>query len=225
MEHTEPAPLPPQPEISGGEVGQEDQSLQDIFRELPTYSMGDYIHLGDIFTRLEGRGHILLLVVLGIPATLVPGVSVAFGVALAFISGQMAFGSRPFLPRFLRERKMKTSNLLRINPKLIRMAGAMERILHPRLGAMFDPPWTMRLYGGVLLVLSLLLLLPLPIPFTNSLAGIPILIVSLGLLQRDGYALIAGMVAALAAVSAFVAIFVLGAEGASHLFDRFRPQF
>ena len=58
--------------------------------------------------------------------------------------------------------------------------------------------------------LAILLALPLPIPFSNLLAAIPILLISLALLEEDGAFLIAGYVAAIPCTAFFAALFLLG---------------
>jgi hypothetical protein len=199
------------------------KSLREIFLELPSYAQNDFLQLGQIFERLAGRGHALLLIVLGIPACLIPGVSVGFGVAILLLSFQMALGRKPFLPRLLRERKMRLSLYLKLQPRLVRIAGGLERLLHPRLLVLFSQPWMMRFYGSLILVLAFLLCLPLPIPFTNMLAGLPILILGIALLERDGVVMAFGLVVSLVSMVAFAAVLMMGAEGATRLWDHFWP--
>ena len=226
MQNLREAPIP-QPASVGAHHGLSlpalipAKSLREIFLELPDYAHDGYLRMGEIFERLAGRGHALLLIVLGIPACLIPGVSMAFGVAILLLSFQMALGRQPFLPKLLRDRKLRLSLFMRIQPRLVKIAGGLERLLHPRLPGFFRAPWMMQAYGALVVVLAALLCLPLPIPLTNSLAGLPILIIGIGLLERDGYAMIVGLVTSLFAIVTFSAILTLGVEGVHALFMHF----
>jgi hypothetical protein len=66
-----------------------------------------------------------------------------------------------------------------------------ERILRPRY-LLFTAPVFERLIGLVCLLLALLL--PLPIPFTNIPVALPIAIMALAVLERDGVYALVGLV-------------------------------
>ena len=67
-----------------------------------------------------------------------------------------------------------------------------------------------------------MLLLPLPIPFSNTIPAWGILLVSGGLLERDGGFIIAGHVASLLAIAFFVAIAIFGVEAVDFLWQWLR---
>ena len=83
----------------------------------------------------------------------------------------------------------------RIGPWLARA----ERLLRPRVLALSSPPMEY-FVGGVCLLLAIVLVLP--VPLGNMLPALAISLLALGVLERDGLWILAGL--ATAAVSAVV---------------------
>jgi len=78
----------------------------------------------------------------------------------------------------------------------------LERAMRPRLPVVTGPRWLNAVHLMVIVVAGLLLSLPLPIPFSNTLPGWTILLVAAGLMERDGWFVLAGY-AVLAATAVF----------------------
>ena len=89
----------------------------------------------------------------------------------------------------------------------------LEKFLRPRLTMLTDTPLLRQLHALLMLLAALTLLLPLPIPFTNSFPAWTILLIAAGLLERDGFFILAGYVVFVAGVFYFV---FLG-EATAHL--------
>jgi hypothetical protein len=69
----------------------------------------------------------------------------------------------------------------------------IERLVKPRLGFAAATPGARVLHGCGLILGGVLLMAPFGlVPFSNTLPGIAILLLALGLLERDGLLLIAG---------------------------------
>jgi hypothetical protein len=92
--------------------------------------------------------------------------------------------------------------VLRVAPWLERA----EKLLRPRVSALALPPVE---YGVGLVCLLLAIVLVLPIPLGNMLPALAISLLALGLLERDGFAISAGLLAA-AASSVVVSGVVFG---------------
>ena len=82
-----------------------------------------------------------------------------------------------------------------------RVARRFEHLVKPRLLALTGSPLVNSLHGVTLVLTVLLLMAPLPfVPLANTLPGIAIILVCLGIAERDGLLLLLGY--AVAAVSA-----------------------
>jgi hypothetical protein len=83
-----------------------------------------------------------------------------------------------------------------------RMALRFEHLVKPRLLALTGSTAVNSVHGATLVIAVLLLMAPLPfVPLANTLPGIAIMLMCLGLAERDGVLLLAGyLVAAVSAV-------------------------
>lgn len=178
-------------ELSGG------PALSEVLQQLADDGARERISVGDLLTALADRALGALLFVFACPNALpaLPGTSVILGAPLVLLAAQLAFNQQPWLPGFISRRSMARSDFQamigRIRPWLQRA----ERMLRPRAGALALPPMEY-LVGLVCLLLAIVVLLP--IPLGNMLPALAISILALGILERDGYWIVAGLVAATA---------------------------
>ena len=159
------------------------------------------ITLGDIVQGLADRGFAILMLLLALPTVLPvapPGLSAAFGLPLAAIAAQLALGrERPWLPAFLLRRSFQTSEFRRMIGRTNGILMRMEKVVRPRLPGLTG--WAQeRLIGLACTILGILL--ASPVPFTNVPLSFAIVFLSLGLLARDGLALVAGLVCSVGAI-------------------------
>ncbi|MFC5513859.1 exopolysaccharide biosynthesis protein [Massilia jejuensis] len=177
--------------LSGG------PALSEVLQQLADDGERERISVGDLLTALADRALGALLFVFACPNALpaLPGTSVILGAPLVLLAAQLAFNQRPWLPGFISKRSMARGDfqamIARIRPWLQRA----ERMLRPRAGALALPPMEY-LVGLVCLLLAIVVLLP--IPLGNMLPALAISILALGILERDGYWIIAGLVTAAA---------------------------
>lgn len=168
--------------------------------------------LGEILAALEDQGLALVLLLLAVPAVVpTPGVpaGMIFGTALAIIAVQMAAGARRFrLPApiaRLRIHRNRLENIVhRVGPRLARV----ERRLAPRWPGLTQPGPARQLLG--LVVCFMAVLVALPIPFGNTLPGLSVLAVALGLARCDGMAIAVGLALAVLACLASLVLVVSG---------------
>src|SRR5690606_9194972 len=99
----------------------------------------------------------------------------------------------PWLPRRLMERAVATANLVEAMKKGAEMFARLDRVIRPRLLPLTDGAVINRINGLGLTLGGILLLFPLGlVPFSNTLPGIAVLFLAVGILQRDGLFIIAG---------------------------------
>jgi hypothetical protein len=138
---------------------------------------------------LSGKGRLLILILLSLPFCLplpLPGMSVPFGLLIAFLGIRMTFGKGIWLPLRLLSKKIKTSLLKKIVKKTQWLMKKMQVWTHPRLQWMNIHP-VMKIVNGIIIsLLGLALALPIPIPFSNITAAWAIFIISFGIMKDDG---------------------------------------
>ena len=171
------------------------------------------LSIAQLVQALEGKGHAAIMAILALPFCFpiqVPGLSTPFGIVLIFSGLRIAFAQAPWLPRWLLVREIPEKTAHGLLEGLRKLASVAEKILHPRLTFLCRNSWLHRCHGLLVAFLAILLALPLPIPFSNLLAAVPILLISLALLEEDGAFLIAGYVAAVPCTVFFATLFLWG---------------
>jgi hypothetical protein len=123
---------------------------------------------------------------------------------LLLIAGQLALGRDClWLSRVVVNRSLARSDLKRIVDYGVPTSRRAERLLAPRLQLLLND----RLIGIACLLLAVILVLP--IPFANVPPSVGIAAFALGLVQRDGAAVLVGWLATL--VTLVIVVMVSGA--------------
>ena len=173
---------------------------------------GDRVSVGFLvrqFRRRSFGGLFLLLAALA----LMPAASVLVGLVMLVPSFQLAIGYRaPILPRIVRRREFRVETVRRVGARAIPWLERAEGYARPRWPALTLPPYP-QVMGVLCFGLALVVLLPLP--FSNFPPALALLFLSVGLMQRDGVLIFAGMVLALGAlvIGAVVGTLALGVVG------------
>jgi hypothetical protein len=169
--------------------------LSQVLHVLADDTIRERISTGDLLAALGDRAIGALLFIFAFPNVLPtpPGTSAILGAPLLFLAAQLAFGLQPWLPAIITKRSMSRDDfqtlIRRIGPWLARA----EKLLKPRMSSLALPPMEY-LIGLVCLLLAALLVLP--IPLGNMLPALAISLIALGVLERDGLWVLAGMVTA-----------------------------
>lgn len=188
-------------------------TLSSMLHALAQDESRDRIAVGDLLASLGDRALAALLFVFAVPNVLPvpPGTSTILGAPLVFLAAQLAFGFRPWLPAVISRRTMTRTDFAtlvrRIGPWLARA----ERLLRPRVVVLASPPME---YVVGLLCLLMAIVLVLPVPLGNMLPALAISLFALGILERDGLWILAGLVtAATAAVVVSGVVFAMVKAG------------
>jgi hypothetical protein len=181
-----------------------------ILRALADETGRERISIRDLIDALGDRALAALMFVFALPNIFPtpPGTSAVLGAPLVFLTAQLALGRRLWLPEFIRERSLPFRDfqilVRRVAPWLTRA----ENLLRPRASRLVDPPME---YLVGLLCFILAVILALPIPLGNIPPAIAICLFALGILEKDGAWIVAGLLTtaiALAIVSGvFFALF------------------
>ncbi len=150
--------------------------------------------VGEIVAVLRDRAFALLVVLLGLPNCLPmpPPIPLICGLLLALVAAQIAAGmSAPWLPRSLLGRSIARSDLQRAVSRAVPLLRRLERWSRPRL-RVFENDIGMRTMGVLILALSLVLIVAAPLVGQIPL-GLAVTLVGLGLVERDGIVVAAGL--------------------------------
>ncbi|MEO8118349.1 MAG: exopolysaccharide biosynthesis protein [Rhodoferax sp.] len=176
------------------------RALSAMLLELSADTLRERVSVGDLLAALGDRATGALMFIFAFPNVLPtpPGTSTILGAPLIFLAAQLMLGRAPWLPAFVAKRSMKRADfsllVKRILPWLVRAEG----LLRPRLAGLARPPME-HLIGLLSLILAVVLVLP--IPLGNMLPALAISLLALGVLERDGVWVLAGLAATVAATS------------------------
>jgi hypothetical protein len=180
---------------------------------------GDRILFGDLVAAMRNRAFGVLFLLFGIPNCLPmpPGIPVICGIMVALIAAQMVMGrDQLWLPAFLASKSFKRADLQRIVARSQGWIRRLERVAKPRLHIFADAR-SRRIIGVVGVILGIALVLPIPL-IGNIPLGIPICILGLGLVERDGGIILAGYVATAAGLAITAGLGYLIFQGALAVF-------
>ncbi|MDR1282244.1 MAG: exopolysaccharide biosynthesis protein [Opitutaceae bacterium] len=174
------------------------------------------VTLADVIATLRGRAYTLLLILLALPFITpipLPGLSTPFGAAIAIIAFRLMLGQRPWLPEWLRKKRLPPGFFGRVFSATGKIVRFLEKFLRPRPGLLTEQEWLRRAHALLIFVCALVLLLPLPVPFSNSFPAWTILLAAGGLLERDSRAIVCAYAVAAAGVVFFVFLGGAAQEG------------
>lgn len=184
---------------------------------------GGRITLDDFIQAGGERGLLLAIVLCSLPNTLPiplpPGLSTVFAAPAWCIALQVLLGREQlWMPAFLRRKTLSAKVGGTIFRKGAEWFAKLERIVRPR-PLPLPLPVAERL--SALIIMGLCILIALPIPFANLLPAVSVVLICVGLMERDGVFLIIGW-AMSALAMCWVSLILFGAfKGISFGLERF----
>jgi hypothetical protein len=170
-----------------------ERRLADDLQALLEHANGQPVTLGEILDVLGDRGHAVMILLLSAPFLVnpIPALSTAFGLAIGILGVCVLLNLRPWLPAFIRRRSIGFDKLRRILHAVEWVLKKIERFARPRLRFLSHRAMH-PLIGLTLLSLAFLLALPIPIPFNNVPPAIGLVVLAIGMLERDGVLVLIG---------------------------------
>ncbi len=173
----------------------------------------DKISLGEIVDGLGNAGIGMMLLILSLPALVpIPGpVGFVFGLLVAAVALQLMSGARQFvLPEFVRQWRVPATAVRAFAVKGEPILRHVEKWLMPRRLLVVTGQHGRMALGLPIMLMGLAVALPIPTGNVPPVASL--IVLSLGLINRDGLAVIFGLVLAAFAVGWFALLYFFGAQ-------------
>lgn len=170
-------------------------ALSDMLQQLADNGDSARISIGDLVAAMGDRALGALLFIFAFPNALpaLPGTSAILGAPLVFLAAQLAFKRKPWLPGIIARRSMPREDFQSLVQRMRPWMQRAERMLRPRAKVLALPPME---YGVGFVCFLLAVVILLPIPLGNMVPALSISLLALGILERDGYWIVAGLAAA-----------------------------
>jgi hypothetical protein len=182
-------------------LGTEQPSLSLLLSSALDTNEDGTVTVGEVLDRVAERGFGFVMALLAVPTmipVLPPGASAVVGAMFALLGLQLVFGlHEPWMPVKVRSYRLSERTARVLQTRGAQLVARFEGHLKPRMvwgveGAV------RRLIGLVVVALGVVLFLPLP--FMNTMPGLALLVLGLGLAARDGRVAIAAAVLCLGLV-------------------------
>lgn len=190
-------------------MGLNRRTPSEVLEQVVGNSTSDRISIYEIKIALHERGFGLLMIIFAaIMIVMPPGLTIVPGLPISFFAIQMMLGkTAPWLPTWLEKktisRKILTLMIKKGNPYLKKV----EKVLRPRI-SFASSPLGERIVGLFAFVFSISIAIPLPL--TNFLPAIGVILMSMGILGKDGVLILIGMLVGTVGVSFTAAIVLFG---------------
>lgn len=197
------------------------EQLGAIIRDLPE----DKLTLGELLAVFGDEGMLLLSMLLTlvflIPVS-IPGVSTVFGAAILLVGISRLVGRPLWLPARLRDRSLPAHKLRPALSAGMTWVRRLEKISRPHRLRGLAEGRAQDLFNNLAFILAALLLMaPFGfVPFSNTLPALALLFYAVGLVQRDGGAMLFGHLANIGTIVYFGILIGGGGVVAHELLQR-----
>lgn len=204
------------------EEDQKPRGLSQLLIDFDNALVNERTSVDDIVQALHERGFGALLFIFALPAALPlpvpPGINVIIALPLIILTFQQMIGrSRLWLPAKIKQKSVETSKLKKMLEGAEVWVKRAEKVIRPRVGFITQGVFS-RLIGlcGLIMALSV----TIPIPLSNTVPSFAIALMSIGVLMRDGLAVLAGAIIGLVWVVVLYSLLIyFGLEGVDMLKD------
>jgi hypothetical protein len=186
----------------------------EFLRQVVRSKKADSITIDEIKISLNERGFGILMTIfalpLSIPIPYIPGLTTLLAIPLLIFSVQLLLGIKyPWLPKWILKKTIKRSFIALFIIKSSPIMKKIETVLRHRLEAVTEDTGA-RIIGLFAFLFSLAIALPLPL--TNLLPSFGILLMSFGMLGKDGLIAIIGMLTGIVGLILTALVLLLGTK-------------
>lgn len=183
---------------------------------------GETITLRELLERCGREGMLMVCAIASLPFLIpvsIPGVSTVFGAAIVLLAVALFLNRLPWLPRRILDKPLPAAKLRPVLLKGVGLVGKLDRWLQPRWSGLTTTPMQ-RVNSAVLVFGGLLLMAPLGlIPFSNTVPAVGILLLTVGMMQRDGLFVLLGYLGTVLTVVYFGVLAYLAWVGGTFVFS------
>ncbi|WP_395462699.1 exopolysaccharide biosynthesis protein [Wolbachia endosymbiont of Cantharis cryptica] len=188
----------------------------DILKEVAdtNNANSDKVTLFDIKAALHERGFGILIIIfslpLSVPIPVPPGYTTILSIPLILFSLQLLFGfDSPWIPHWLERKSFQRSTLALVVEKTSPALKKIEKFMKPRMSFIFYGPGE-KILAFIMLLCALSIALPLPL--TNFIPAIGTTLISLGIMSKDGFLSILGVLISLCGLLLTLVVIVKGPQ-------------
>lgn len=152
----------------------------------------------------------------------IPGVSTVFGFAILLIGISRLLGRNLWLPQRIASKVLPSEGIRSALIKGSKWLDRLDRISRPHRMKWLVDTWSMTtVNNGALILGAVLLMAPFGfVPFSNTLPGLALLFLAIGLLQRDGLCILLGHLLNLFTMIYFAVLILGGGVAIKEIFQR-----
>lgn len=192
------------------------RSLSELLTDFQNKLAGTRTSIGEILEAFHERGFGVVLFVFALPMALPvpvpPGINIILALPLLLMTLQQTLGRHTiWLPDRLKRKNFSTQSLQSILVRALPWVKRMENLTRPRMGYITAPhfSWAIGAFGA-LFSLSICV----PIPLSNTVPSLAIAVMAIGVLMRDGLAVLCGMILGSTWLACLVSVLIfIGSEG------------
>ena len=170
-------------------------NTSELLKKLADNHNRKKISLGEIKAGLHERGFGVLFIVFSLPL-LVPlpiptGLGTALSVPIFFFAWQLIINvDSPWLPKWVLEKELNIKTFRKIVEKTQGILKFVEKFLKERLPAVSDSR-RFEIFIGIFIML-LNIPIAVPFPLSNTLPAVSIIVISFGMIEKDGLMILIG---------------------------------
>jgi hypothetical protein len=192
------------------------RSISEVLEDLKNSLTGDEVSVRQILEALHERGFGFLLLFFSLPMALPvpvpPGINILLASPLVILTAQQVLGRRTiWMPENIQRKTVSRKKLDALIGASIPRIRRFEILIRPRLAFITQGGFS-NLIG--LLGLIMALTVCIPVPLTNTVPSLGITLMAVGVIMRDGLAVIGGAAIGMTWIAMLaMAIIFFGAEG------------
>lgn len=204
-------------DISKDKINSTSALINDIYNK----NIEDNIKIGTLLKSIDSGGFALLnlifSIILMIP--LPPPIAIIAGLIVMFLSFQMIIGMKEvWLPKIITEKSIKRTTLTVIVEKSTIYLYKLERFTRRRF-TFVSNPITERIIGAFIFFLAGITLTP--IVFANTIPGLAIILISFGMINKDGLMVIIGFIVGIFSIFVVWLMISVGLNVVMRVLDKF----
>lgn len=198
------------------------RSLSEILNDLQSQIEGEQLSIKVLLDTFHERGFGFFLFLFSLPAALpIPafGLNTVIALPLLLLTAQQAIGRHTvWIPAKWNKKTISKAHIVSFVQKASPWVKRIEYFICPRLGFITQGHFS-KLIGVFGFIMALAVSIPLPL--TNTVPSFGIALMAIGVLMRDGLAVIAGMLIGMIWVILLVSFVVLYGPDGFHMVKEF----